>query len=53
MPEHNSDSKTSIKVNLNTIKIEFPADLDLIALAYFGPGDPVSNPGWFAVSNSN
>ena len=25
----------------------------LISLSAFGPGGPGSNPGWFAVSNSN
>ena len=24
-----------------------------VSVAAFGPGDPGSNPGWFAVSNSN
>ena len=30
----NSDRKSQLEVNSNTISIEFPADLDLIALAY-------------------
>ena len=25
----------------------------MASVATFGPGDPVTNPGWFAVSNSN
>ena len=25
----------------------------MVSIAAFGPGDPDSNPGWFAVSNSD
>ena len=25
----------------------------MVSIAAFGPGDPSSNPGWFAVLNSN
>ena len=25
----------------------------MVSIATFGPGDPVSNPGWFAALNSN
>ena len=25
----------------------------MVSIAAFGPGDPGSNPGWFAVSNAN
>ena len=25
----------------------------MVSIATFGPGDPGSNPGWFAVMNSN
>ena len=25
----------------------------MVSIAAFGPGDPGSNPGWFAASNSN
>ena len=25
----------------------------MVSIAFFGPGDPGSNLGWFAVSNSN
>ena len=25
----------------------------MVSVAAFGPGDPGSNPGWFAVSNLN
>ena len=44
MPGLNSDLKTSIKVDSNTIQIEFPGDLNLIALADFLVGGREQKP---------
>ena len=38
---------------LNNYNIESMDCSSLVSVAIFSPGDPGSNPGWFAVWNSN
>ena len=47
------DYPTYSNTKLNLTLIQSMECSSMISLASLGPGDPGSNPGWFAVLNSN
>ena len=48
--------KVDMKEREKNLKCVVPTSIEcssIVSIAAFGPGDPGSNPGWFAVLNSN